>query len=170
MSFWILPILHERLRRRSVASGPTRNGRRRSPGRRGAVSRCVSGTPSAHIAVIVVVFVAMIAASPGAHAVAGAPTAVIIAIRLVVAAVVSNAAFHANTGYFASAQHQRCHGTKSTRHQSTARDFHFGSALVSLALHSIKPIGAPAGSAITASMPPCRSARGWTKTRPPMAP
>jgi hypothetical protein len=46
--------------------------------------------------------VAMIATAPGAHAVADAPTAVIIAVRLVIAAVVSNAAFNADTGYGAS--------------------------------------------------------------------
>jgi hypothetical protein len=62
------------------------------------VSRCASDAPSAYIVVIV----AMIATSSGAHAVAGTPTAVVIAVGLVIAGVVSNAAFNADTGYLAS--------------------------------------------------------------------
>ena len=73
-------------------------------------------------------FVAMIAATRGTHAVADAPIAVIIAVRLVIAASVANAAFNSDAGY-----------------------------------------GAPAGSATTASIPPWRSTRGSTKTRPPIA-
>jgi len=49
-----------------------------------------------------VVIIAMIAASSGAHAVAGTPAAVVIAVGLVIAAVVSNAAFNADTGYLTS--------------------------------------------------------------------
>jgi len=163
-SFYVLPILHQRGSRKSVTSGAPWNGRCRSPGRGGAISRCMSGPTSAYIVVIV----AMIAASPGAHAVAGAPTAVIVAVGRVIGAVVSNAAFNADTSYFTSTQQQRCHA-ETTCHQSSAEGFHFGSALVSLSLHSIKPNGAPAGSATTASIPPWRSTRGSTKTRPPMA-
>ena len=167
-SFYVLPILHQRGSRKSVTSGAPRNGRCRSPGRGGTISRCMSGPTSTYIVVIVVVIVAMITASPGAHAVSGAPTAVIVAVGRVIGAVVSNAAFNADTSYFTSTQQQRCHA-ETTCHQSSAEGFHFGSALVSLSLHSIKPNGAPAGSATTASIPPWRSTRGSTKTRPPKA-
>jgi hypothetical protein len=49
-------------------------------------------------------FVAMIAASPGTHAIADTPAAVIIAVGLVIAAVVSDAAFDSHTGYRAGSQ------------------------------------------------------------------
>jgi flagellar motor component MotA len=76
----------------------------------------MSGPTSAYLVVIV----AMIAASSRADAVAGAPTAVIIAVGRVVAAVVSNAALNADTSYFTSTQQQRCHRAETTCQQSTA--------------------------------------------------
>jgi hypothetical protein len=159
----VLPILHLRSSRKSVCSGSPRNGRCRSPGGRRAVSRRVSGAPSIGTTTMIV---AMLTASRGTHSVAGAPTTVVIAVRLVIAAGVANAAFNSHTGYRASTQHQQC---RRANHQSTVQGFHFGSALVSLSLHSIKPNGAPAGSATTATIPPWRSTRGSTKTRPPIA-
>ena len=103
---------------------------------------------------MIVVIVAVIAASPGSHAIARAPTTVIIAVGLVVTAIVSNAALDTDAGYGAGTEQQRRHRPKTARHQSTTQGFHFGSALVSLSLHSINPTGAPAGSATTASIPP----------------
>jgi len=152
------------LRRNSACPGTPRNGRCGAPGWGGAISRRMSGATSTYG--MFAVIVAMIAASSGTHTIADAPTAIIIAVRLVVTPGVPDIAFNANTGYGASTQHQRCY---RANHQSTAQGFHFGSALVSLSLHSITPNGAPAGSASTATIPPCRSTRGSTKTRPPSA-
>jgi hypothetical protein len=98
-------------------------------------------------------FIATIAAAPRADAVTDAPAAVIISVRLVVAAIVPDAAFNSHAGYGAGTKRQKgC--TEKTHHQSTTQGFHFGSALMSLSLHSIRPNGAPAGSATTASIPP----------------
>jgi hypothetical protein len=57
-----------------------------------------------------------------------------------------------------------------TEHANRAEEvFHLGTALVSVSCHSRSPKGAPTGSATTATIPPCRSTRGSTSTRPPRA-
>src|ERR1700733_435159 len=98
---------------------------------------------------------APIAAPSGTHMVSTAPTAVLIAIRLVVACVVahSDGAVDTASGHFTGVQQGQCQGAHSDRHPF-ATEVHFGSALLSPLVHSINPNGAPAGSATTATWPP----------------
>src|ERR1700732_5356589 len=114
----------------------------------------------------------MTATSQGTHPVGPAPTTVLIAIRFVIAHGISvvhtHAAADSHAGIGTGSQ-DRQHCPERSYRQASARGFHFGSTFVSLSVHSINPNGAPAGSATTASMPPWRSTRGSTRTRPPMA-
>ena len=122
----------------------------------------IYATAAVVVAMFVVMIIAMIAASSGTHQIAAAPAAVVIAVRFVITTVVSHRAFNGHPG--AGKQHGQHHRPESGGQTTTARGVHFGSALVSLSLHSIRPNGAPAGSATTASMPPWRSSRGSTRT------
>jgi hypothetical protein len=55
---------------------------------------------------MIVVIIAMITTSPRTHAVAAAPTTIVITVGFVIAAVVSNASLDANTSYGASTEQQ----------------------------------------------------------------
>jgi hypothetical protein len=114
--------------------------------------------PIASAAIIAVPFIAApIAAAPRAHPITITPAAVIIAIRLIVAAVVithSHAFVDPHAGHCAGNQRAERKSPESGRQPTMAQDVHFGSAVLSFWVHSISPNGAPAGSATTATCPP----------------
>src|SRR5579863_3473015 len=95
---------------------------------------------------------APIAAPSRTHVVSTAPAAVLIAIRLVVARVVTHpdGAVDADAGHLTGVQQGQCQSADSDRHPF-ATEVHFGSALLSPLVHSINPNCAPAGSATTAT-------------------
>src|SRR3984885_6404638 len=106
---------------------------------RAAYMPAVHGMPAVDRAVVMVV--AMFATTRGTHPIARAPTAVIVAVRLVIAAVVSDAAFDADTGHGTCRQQAQRHATKTPHHrrQQPIARAHFGSSFGSLSLHSISP-------------------------------
>src|SRR6202043_189948 len=128
------------------------------------VATAIPATPISAIAIAPLEALPTFAPPPWAYPIGTAPTAVSVPVggvirlvkRFVVAADVthSSAALDAVVGHGASNQQGQAHRSKSCGQQATLHGFHFGSALVSLSLHSMTPNGAPAGSDMTASMPP----------------
>src|ERR1700733_14423362 len=96
-----------------------------------------------------------ISTAPRTHAVTMTPTAVIVAVGLVVARVVAHSHRSVDTDalHRAGIQHRQRKRPESGRHP-TITHVHFGSTLLSLSVHSISPNGAPAGSATSATCPP----------------
>ena len=120
--------------------------------------------------VIIAVIVPMIETSTRPYIITAAPAAVVIAVRFVVAAGVSDADISLDTDarHGARIQTGERHGGNCHGEQWAAKIAHLvGSALVSLSLHSIRPTRAPAGSVTTATMPPWRSGCGCTSILPP---
>ena len=105
------------------------------------------GRMSAAVAII-----ASVPAAVRADRVTGAPSPVIIAIGFVVTTDVTHADAAADAIDGATRkQHQ---GECARQADRALRAPHFGSVFVSLLLHSIRPTGAPAGSATTDTVPP----------------
>ncbi len=92
-----------------------------------------------------------VVAARRSNAVIGTPAAILVAIGFIESADVPNAIAIAVGGDGASLQQQQRGACLF------AGGSHFGSTLLSLLVHSITPNGAPAGSASTAILPPCRS-------------
>jgi hypothetical protein len=105
---------------------------------------------------IIAMIVPMIEASTRAHVIAAAPATILVAVRFVVIAGITDThiTFHADAGHGARIKSGQRNRRNRAEQQSMAKVAHFGSALVSFSLHSIKPTSAPAGSETTATMPP----------------
>lgn len=97
---------------------------------------------------------APVPAPPRSNAVAATPTTVFVSVRFIVAAGITHPHTGVASGDFAAVEHRKCRDRERDRHPTLAHDDHFGSTLLSLSVHSIKPKGAPAGSATTATWPP----------------
>ena len=97
----------------------------------------------------------VIVASARSHPIAMTPAAVIVAPGFVIPGVVvhSHRSIDAHAGGHAGVQEDHRQDGEPSR-RPTTHDAHFGSALLSLLVHSISPNGAPAGSATTATCPP----------------
>src|SRR6202789_3818821 len=133
-----MSVVSRRTPRPSAAAGTVRNRRSRARRGRGPIR---SRTAAARIA-----------APSRSHPVTGTPAAILIAVRLVVAGVVTHHAHaSADTHAFhcAGVQQHQGNSAESGPYPSFAHDVHFGSVLLSLPVHSIRPKGAPAGSATT---------------------
>ena len=112
--------------------------------------------PRTRVSMRMVAIATVIVASARSHPVAMTPAAVIVAPGFVIAGVVvhSHGSIDAHAGGHAGVQQDQRQNGESSRCPSTTHGAHFGSALLSLLVHSISPNGAPAGSATTATCPP----------------
>jgi hypothetical protein len=102
--------------------------------------------------------------------VAVSPATVLVTSRCIVTADVADS----HGGVITAARSNKTAGEDAERRKPDEanlprREFnaHFGSTLLSVSVHSINPMGAPIGSAITAIFPPSRSTYGSTSSRPP---
>jgi len=97
-----------------------------------------------------------IAPAPGSYTITAAPATVVVAVRFVVAPGVAHSDGPVDTYALdsAGAQYRQQKSSESRCHPTITNDVHFGSTLLSLSVHSIRPNGAPAGSATTATWPP----------------
>src|ERR1700735_3700698 len=139
----VMSVVARRTPRTSAAARTVRN--RRSRARRGC------GPIRSRMAA------ARIATPSRSHPVTGTPAAILIAVRLVVAGVVTHhahASIDTHAFHCAGAHQDQGNSAESGPYPSFAHDVHFGSVFLPLPVHSISPKGAPAGSATTATWPP----------------
>ena len=106
----------------------------------------------------------------GPDPVAGAPTTIVTKPGVVVVQADAHvgAVGIAAIGDRATCQQERVQTDQQGDHSPTCSQVgHFVTSLPCASGHSSSPKGAPSGSATMATLPPCRSRRGSTSTRPP---
>jgi hypothetical protein len=145
----------------SSSSAPGWQGRH-PPARRGGCVRVVGVNNGAMINAMLEIVVMV---PVWADVVSRSPSAVPRTIRLIVVGPVT-APVTASDTRRQQRRRQPDHAGNRTTSENMA---HWFTSLLSFSGHSSSPKGAPRGSATTATLPPWRSIRGSTSTRPPSA-